>query len=166
MNDVSVQHIGALYDFCQSAGCFLNEIEAAINQIKNELDLLLAESYTHISRIQNALEGYKADVDDMKVQIDDLRDQMRDEENAEIRREISEEIQNCREDLSEAKEKVQLCEDDLRHAEVLHQETINRISMIKSNLDELRGSVTNDIEISTDFIRKYANYLQNTTITI
>ena len=37
MDEISVQHIGSLYDYCHSAERFLNDVESAINQMKSDL---------------------------------------------------------------------------------------------------------------------------------
>ena len=60
MNDVSVEHIGSLYDYCHSAEIFLNDIESATKQITCNLDVLLAESNIYIDKILNVLERYKS----------------------------------------------------------------------------------------------------------
>lgn len=164
MDDVSVQHIGTLYAYCQGAAHFLDEIDLAAGQIEGLLEFLRADTYRNIDRIQDALSRYQSDVDDIKMEMDDLRDQKREEEDIDARRAISEDIQSCREELSEAREKVQQCEDDYLHAEVLRREIIYRISMLTSLLDELRNSVVTGTETSIDFVRKYARYLQNTTL--
>ena len=163
--DVSVGQISSLYDYCHSAEAFLSAVETAISRIKSELDLLLADTYTNINRIQDVLDRSQADVDDIKAQINDLRDQMRGEEDPEVRKEMSEELQSLREDLSEAKEEARQCEDDMNHAEALRREIISRVSTLEGELDNLSNSVTLKLGASTDFIRKYASYLQNATAT-
>ena len=144
--DVSVGQISSLYDYCHSAEAFLSAVETAISRIKSELDLLLADTYTNINRIQDV-------------------DQMRGEEDPEVRREMSEELQSLREDLSEAKEEARQCEEDMNHAEALRREIISRVSTLEGELDNLSNSVTLKLGASTDFIRKYASYLQNATAT-
>ena len=166
MNDISVQHSSTLYNHSHSASCFLCDIESARNQLKSDLELLFADSYTHVNRIQDALECYQSDIEGINMQIENLRDRMRAEEDTQIRREITEDIQGMGENLSEAKEMVRICKDDMRHAEVLRQEINIKISMVKSLLDELRSSVSIDIDASTDFIRKYISYLQTATTTM
>ena len=86
MNDISVQHISTLYNYSHSASCFLCDIESAINQLKSDLELLFADSYTHVNRIQDALECYQSDIEGINMQIENLRDRMRAEEDPQIRR--------------------------------------------------------------------------------
>lgn len=165
MNEVSIQHIGTLYTYCQGAERFLQEVDAATGQIKSYLELLRADTHRNIDRIQEALSLYQSEVDDLKMEMDDLRDQRREEEDLDARRAISDDIQSVREDLAEAKEKVQQCEDDYQHAEALRREIVCRISIITNLLDELRNAVTTGTEASTDFVRKYARYLQDAITT-
>ena len=165
MDEISVQHIGSLYDYCHSAERFLNDVESAINQMKSDLELLFADSHTYVHKIQDTLESYQSEVDDIKEEIDNLRDQMREEEDPKIRREMLEDIRNYQIDLAEAKEKVRTCKDDTRHANVLRGDIVQHITMIKELLEEFRNSAIIDTEASTNFIRKYVSYLQNATTT-
>lgn len=166
MSDVSVQHIGTLYSYNKEAQCFLNEIESVIIHIKGDLELIKNDSYTHVNRIQEALEEYQSDVEDIRMDIEDLNNQLSEQEDPQAKREILNEIQNRREELSDAKNKVQACRNDERHADELRQEIDNHILAVNSLLDLFRNSVIVDIKSSTDFIQRYINYLQNITTAI
>lgn len=174
MDDVSVEHIGSLYDYCHNAESFLNDIESLTRQILNDLEIILAESNIQISRIQDVLDSYKCDIDKVQMELDDLREQLEDLEDEEDddeeevyenhldeRIQLYDEINRYKIELSELQMSYNLCEDDINHAKDIRQAINNQIYTIRMIIDEAKTSIKSDTESSIFFIKKYAGYLQD-----
>lgn len=161
MNDVSVEHIGSLYDYCHSAEIFLNDIESATKQITCNLDVLLAESNIYIDNILNALERYKSDLDQIFMEIDSLSDQLNEADDYESRLEIKYELESRKEDYAELKEEYHLCKNDYHRAKELRNVIINQISTVSLLAEEYRTKIKTDTDSSISFIKRYVSYLQD-----
>lgn len=161
MNDVSVEHIGSLYDYCHSAEIFLNDIESATKQITCNLDVLLAESSIYIDKILNALERYKSDLDQIFMEIDSLSDQLNEADDYESRLEIKYELESRKEDYAELKEEYHLCKNDYHRAKELRNVIINQIYTVSLLAEEYRTKIKTDTDSSISFIKRYVSYLQD-----
>lgn len=166
MDDVSVEHIGSLYDYCHSAEIFLNDIESATKQITCNLDVLLAESNIYIDKILNALERYKSDLDQIFMEIDSLSDQLNEADDYESRLEIKYELESRKEDYAELKEEYHLCKNDYHRAKELRKEIIEHISTISLLAEESKIKIKSDTNSSISFIKRYVSYLQDIKSTI
>lgn len=166
MNDVSVEYIGSLYDYCHSAETFLNDIESATKMIISNLDVLAAESNVHISKIQEVLEHYKSELDQIYTEIDYLKDRLAEvetyeEDDHEARMEILDEIKYNKMKLAEFREKYKLCKNDLYQAKELQNAIANKIYTIILLAEESKTIIKTDTESSISFIKKYISYLQD-----
>lgn len=161
MNDVSVEHIGSLYDYCYSAESFLNDIESVTQQITNNLDILLVESNIYINKIQEALEHYKSECRQISIEIDSLRDQLKDTDDYDIRMEFKYELRNKKEELAELKDEYLLCKNDYHHAKELCNVIIAQISTVNILTEEYKIKIKEDTDSSISFIKRYVSYLQD-----
>lgn len=172
MNDIFVEHIDSLSDYCHNAKSFLNDIESLSKQISNNLEIILAESNNQISRIQEALDSYKSDINRVQMELDDLREQLEDLEddeddeeafgnNLDERIQLYDEINHYKIELSELQMSYNLCEDDINHAKDIRQDIINQIYTIRMIIEDAKTSIKSDTESSITFIKRYASYLQD-----
>ena len=161
MNDVSVEHICSLYDYCYSAESFLNDIESVTQQIIDNLDILLAESNIYINKIQDVLEHYKSECRQIYIEIDGLSDQLKETDDYDIRMEVKYELRNKKEELAELKEGYFLCRNDYHNAKELYNVIITQISTINRLTEEYKIKIKEDTDSSISFIKRYVSYLQD-----
>lgn len=167
MNDVSVSHIDSLYSYCSQSNCFISEITSVVIKIRNSVWELVYGVDDYIQRIEYRRDKLSKIISNLEDAIDTITDQIKSayrsydgEETSQIhyleekRDEYESKVHFLRNDLAD-------CEDDLWRAEHIKAELFSLSSEISRELEGLLIDVSQKVDISVGFVKKYIAYLKD-----